>query len=97
MQEECLIGFVIYNSNNKFLLTKNIKNGLIDYGIISKNVSGKITNEKLNEILKQNLCLNVSINKKQKSSKFSDNLIFYRFIVKQVLLNISCKISQTIC
>ena len=60
MQNECLVGFVIYNKNNQFLLTRTIQNNIVDFGLVCKKVVGEITTEKLNNIIKQNLCLNIS-------------------------------------
>jgi len=62
MQEKCLIGFVIYNRNNQFLLTRTTANNFTDYALVSKEIVGEISNEKLNNILKQNLCLNINTN-----------------------------------
>ena len=62
MQEKCLIGFVIHNHNNMFLLTRTIKNGLVDYGLVSQEIFNNITNEKLANIIKQNLCININPN-----------------------------------
>lgn len=61
MQEKCLVGFVIYNKNNQFLFTRTVKNNVIDLGLVGDVITGNITNEKLCNIIKKNLCLNISI------------------------------------
>ena len=63
MQNKCLIGFVIYNKNNQFLLTRTFQNNMVDFGLVCKEIAGEITTEKLNNIIKQNLCLNINTNK----------------------------------
>ena len=62
MQKKCLIGFVIYNKNKQFLITRTVKDNVIDYGLVGNEVNGDITCEKLSNILKQNLCLNINPN-----------------------------------
>lgn len=62
MQNKCLIGFVIYNKSNQFLVTRTTQNNMVDFGFVSKEIIGEETIEKLNNIIKQNLCLNINTN-----------------------------------
>lgn len=70
MKEKHVIGFVIFNKHNQFLLTRTISKNSIDYGLVGKEFNSLPTQEDLINILKQNLCLNIQLTPNNSSILF---------------------------
>lgn len=89
MREKCLIGFVIHNKNNQFLITRTIKNNIADIALVSEEVTGEITTDKLNSILRENLGLNVNSNRAE--MLFNGNDLDGKFVIYSLLLDENTK------